>query len=686
MTILFSLLITLDAAALEQSFYTMQTTLISDPVLSGTETSLEPPPPDAPAEVLPNPPLVYVSQKTTRYISLEFLDKSDVEEGFTVYRKQSGGKWEELGSFGAISNRTAPLFIKDDGEVGFRILDSANGKEFEELPVALSGGSLPYSYSATNYTKEIDQDTEYCYLLVPFNELGESDRVQPICTRTTRDLHYTGGYGTFALVQHYTSAYDLAVLVDDRAGLVGELNEEWSGTKLVYVADDAVIDLSAYDELPLKAGLTLMSGRDKLNEGALLATHYFSDHLFIVKGNNVQVKGLRFRGPSGSSEADQLTTKGIYFNIGSIVKTLSKDTPLSLLIEGNEFYQWTHAAVFIENRVRAFDDGLKIIDKDTADRIRITNNYFHHNQRQDTGYGIEIAGYTYVYIDRNTFDYNRHAIASTGGRGYIIEGYGPEHGYKAYLNLTLPGHTDQCYAGVCVTDTHNFDVHGTEDNWLSIDYYDGWAGEYFDVADNSFLSIEGDAFNVRGTPSDAAYFSGNVLPPALIDLKYSYRSKDVWHWVNEESDRDNIYVSGNHLYDDARASISVGDFDGDGIDDVFLATGAAWYYSSGARSEWRFLNKSAFRLEDLVLTDYDSDGKADVLRKSRGSWLVSRGGVGGWTTVDRYDIDVSSVEPDTGTNVTGDFTGDGNIDQLRFDWNGDRYFYVNGVRHSRNRM
>ena len=34
----------------------------------------------------------------------------------------------------------------------------------------------------------------------------------------------------------------------------------------------------------------------------------------------------------------------------------------------------------------------------------------------------------------------------------------------------------------------------------------------------------------------------------------------------------------------------VGDFDGDGADDLFLTTGAAWYYSPAAKAEWRFLS------------------------------------------------------------------------------------------------
>src|SRR5262249_43144418 len=35
----------------------------------------------------------------------------------------------------------------------------------------------------------------------------------------------------------------------------------------------------------------------------------------------------------------------------------------------------------------------------------------------------------------------------------------------------------------------------------------------------------------------------------------------------------------------------VGDFDGDGVDDLFLGTGAGWWFSAGGKTEWRFLNR-----------------------------------------------------------------------------------------------
>jgi hypothetical protein len=37
----------------------------------------------------------------------------------------------------------------------------------------------------------------------------------------------------------------------------------------------------------------------------------------------------------------------------------------------------------------------------------------------------------------------------------------------------------------------------------------------------------------------------------------------------------------------------VGDFDGDRIDDVFLSTGATWWFSSGGQAEWRLLQPHA---------------------------------------------------------------------------------------------
>ena len=71
--------------------------------------------------------------------------------------------------------------------------------------------------------------------------------------------------------------------------------------------------------------------------------------------------------------------------------------------------------------------------------------------------------------------------------------------------------------------------------------------------------------------------------------------------------------------------LAVGDFDGDGCSDVFLATGAVWVYSPCGRGAWRYLNTSQYRLGQLAFGDFNGDGKTDVFLQKGDRWYVSYG-------------------------------------------------------------
>jgi hypothetical protein len=55
------------------------------------------------------------------------------------------------------------------------------------------------------------------------------------------------------------------------------------------------------------------------------------------------------------------------------------------------------------------------------------------------------------------------------------------------------------------------------------------------------------------------------------------------------------------------------DFDGDGIDDAFLATGATWWFSSGGEMPWTYLNTQTTHLDELSLGYFDGDAFCDVM-------------------------------------------------------------------------
>ena len=95
----------------------------------------------------------------------------------------------------------------------------------------------------------------------------------------------------------------------------------------------------------------------------------------------------------------------------------------------------------------------------------------------------------------------------------------------------------------------------------------------------------------------------------------------------------------------------MGDFDGDGTQDLFLATGAAWYYSPAGKAEWRFLNAQTDAIGSLLFGDFDADGRTDVFTQHVYSWDVSWGGASRWE-----NINVSWAI--LGNVAVGDFIGD----------------------------
>ena len=601
-----------------------------------------------PAETIPlAPSVIGFESKTTNTLLLAWRDLSGVEAGYRIER-QAGAGWVFVAQVGAVTDNIG-------------------------------------TYALAN----LRQDTEHCYRAVPFNGYGEPSSVPVGCTRTNRIMGPT------------------TVVVRDRIGLIGELQDpnppafQWTSLevaidpgaipapilapysgkaprKIIYVANDAQIDLS-YTPLQIPAGVTLASGRRGLDEGALLYSNVTTKHSMIeVVGNDVRVSGLRFRGPSGSTSEANDAVYGIHVR-----------DALDVVIDHNEFFHFPGAGVKVQHQPW-------MMDFSTAYRVRVTESFFHHNQRENLGYGVMVNDASYVFIDKNSFDYNRHAIGSDGGRNVILDSsYGPMHGYAAYFNLVLPGHEEQV-AGPITWQTHTFDVHGSEDGFLGTDYYDGWAGETMDVANNSFLGIQGSAFNVRGTPSDEARFHHNVTPALIPRQSGLYEGLDGgvsyygWLSVKESSDRDNIRVYSNVPTPEPRNRLAVGDFDGDGRDDVFLATGRAWYASSAGLTEWRWLRPSTVPVQQLVFVDYDRNGRTDVLTRVGNVWKISWNGTGSPVTL-RGAPAIAAQDFYSGSDLIGDFSGDDVLDRLRFSPSGDRYFRVTDGRsgatqQSRHRM
>lgn len=201
----------------------------------------------------------------------------------------------------------------------------------------------------------------------------------------------------------------------------------------IYVDEEAEIDLTGSFEIPLYAGVTLASGRRALEPGALLYTNSFDfegnrQSLFRIFGPNVTVSGLRFRGPTSSKKRLPRHLNAIFIR-----------GQMDVRIAGNEFYDWSYGGVFAEcfyeEPAEPCGGGVaphslrSRMNKENAQRIRITRNYFHENSVQGRGYGVALHRGAYALIDRNTFRLNRHAVASGGE---------PRTGYIARLNYVYP--------------------------------------------------------------------------------------------------------------------------------------------------------------------------------------------------------------------------------------------------------
>jgi hypothetical protein len=280
---------------------------------------------------------------------------------------------------------------------------------------------------------------------------------------------------------------------------------------------------------------------------------------------------------------------------GDTPKAITNDSYTNLEIDNNELYGWTGAAVAIN------DDGERIPYFDSPTMIRIHDNYIHHNQHIGRfGYGVVIGNGAYAKIQRNVFDWNRHAIAGDGS---------DDSGYIALENLVLKnGGLHEWVFGAWV-HTHQFDMHGQD----SCGFWDifsdklfncGTAGHDMIIRYNTFLYTEDDAIKLRGTPQlqpVGAFVGNNVFAHDSFDDAVSQTESGL---------RDE---GGNRFDIDGSARLGSCDLDADGLPDAFMATGQTWWYSSRGEMPWSYLHTSTKLLHEVLLGDFNGDNRCDVL-------------------------------------------------------------------------
>jgi len=244
------------------------------------------------------------------------------------------------------------------------------------------------------------------------------------------------------------------------------------------------------------------------------------------------------------------------------------------------------------------------------------------------GYGVAVEQGAWAYIYKNVFDYNRHAIKGDGKSG----------GYTASHNLVLKG--GGIHGRIWNQYTHQFDLHGDKNCGIS-----GWGGSAwncghagFEVVyeSNAFQYKKDNAIKVRGKPRTRGFFGNNIFPHEGF---HKDKGADA---IALYSTR-NIGFSGNQINIDTFGDYGVCDFDADGIDDLFLATGATWWYSSKGQFPWSYMSTKLERLSAVRLGYFDNDLRCDVLTERDGQLIYSSGGYGDWQVLGKFDAPLSEV-------------------------------------------
>jgi len=251
--------------------------------------------------------------------------------------------------------------------------------------------------------------------------------------------------------------------VKSRRELLDALKQA-KGGEVVYVEDEAEIDLTGEKGIVIRGGVTLASGRGRGNsKGALLfSTDMGASPLFLAGAEKVRVTGLRLRGPDQERRTEQmrrLYREGRYYSIANSDGIICSHPGLE--VDNCEVWGWSHAGVFL---------------RAGASKAHVHHNYMHHNQRSGLGYGVCLDRAD-ALIEGNLFDWCRHHIAGTGR---------PGTSYEARYNLVLAN-----------ANGHSFDMHGGADRKDGTDI----AGDLISIHHNTFKATSVRAIVIRGKPT-----------------------------------------------------------------------------------------------------------------------------------------------------------------------------------------
>ncbi len=326
--------------------------------------------------------------------------------------------------------------------------------------------------------------------------------VTPIVLNDPIGKPFGGGSGYFPIIKPEES--DLIISTNDFNYLKTAVANANYGD-IVYINDNLQIEIPAEKTLIIPDGVTLASGRGRNgSNGALIFTNFMEVGMYfnypaIDVGNNVQITGLRLRGPDSTSSTA---------NYGKNPAGIQQKYKTNLEVHNCEIYNWYTYAVYIYD----------------SENANIHHNYIHNNQNPFIGYGIVNRNKTTTVASYNIFNKNRHDIA--GIKNTNME----PPSYTAQSNLIGPdGYS------------HRFDMHGCgyTDLWGCPDMYtkddsspENLAGRTLNILNNYFLPMNAPKWHsvvIRGIPEDMANIIGNYFPNDYMSSPdYPVRQTLMW--------------------------------------------------------------------------------------------------------------------------------------------------------------
>jgi len=433
--------------------------------------------------------------------------------------------------------------------------------------------------------------------------------------------------------------------VSDETHLVCAARCGW-GT-VVQIDDHDPLELTSLPSpgIGIADGTTIRGYRSSTYQGPEIRTCVLAPDqgewaAFAITGHAVRVTGLRLHGPNADSRCGKDIENHSSDENGISVAPGSNPSTPSAWLDRLDVSNWPGSGIRIDGGDPTSTPGTVYPYQPFAS---VVANLIHDNT-----YGSNTQNSAFMQNRANIFysHENQPVVSRIMGCG---------GGYAAMDNLFL---TESSHIS-----SDDVDMHGS----LNPGHWNGGkAGDYFDVGSNTFLLKDKDNFvanvNQRGASCRFTNIHDNVFvrsatgaihdpyPPAPTEYANTFNAQDPTQGM----------------------LLPVGDFDGDRIDDVLLATGAAWYYSSGGQTEWRYLNRMPERASALLLGDFDGDGRTDVATLHGSNIDISWAGVSTWQTINVTAWPVSDL-------AVGDFDGDGRADL--FLATGTQWFLASGGRN-----